>query len=148
LSPVTADICADHGVYTHEWLHQFHFAVHVLSGFDDEYDGSYPACGMHVADTRRWFPDTHEYTRDPDAPWCGATSCGTHDEVNGHVLTAHWPPRPLERLVTNHCRNGIMDFDATGVETGPDCPELLRSSPDLPPPASPSVPIAEPLPTR
>lgn len=140
--------CADHGVYTHEWLHQLHFAVHVLSAFDDEYDGAYPACGTHVANTRRWFPDTHECNRDPDAPFCGAASCGTNDEVNEHVLTAHWPPEPLEELVTNHCRNGIQDYGETGVDVGPDCPNTLRSSPNVPAPASPAVPIAEPLPRR
>ncbi|XXF77108.1 hypothetical protein P2318_29245 [Myxococcaceae bacterium GXIMD 01537] len=139
--------CADHGVYTHEWLHQLHFDVHVLSHFDDLYDGNYPACGMGAPDTRLWFPDTHECNRDPDAPFCGAVQCGTNDEVNEHVLRAHWPPRGL-RLITNHCRNGIQDYDETGVDIGPNCPGTLRAPAAVASPASPPVPRAEPLPAR
>jgi uncharacterized repeat protein (TIGR01451 family) len=124
--------CAEHSVYAHEWLHQLHYAVHVLSGFDDLYDGAYPACGTASSDTRRWFPDTHECTRDPDYLACGGTDCGGNTAVNEHVLRAHWPPQGMPRLIANHCTNGIQDYDETGVDSGPDCPGTWMSVPELP----------------
>lgn len=140
--------CADHGVYTHEWLHQLKFAVDVLSSFDELYRGSYPACGEADPDTHRWFPDTHECAVDPDSPFCTTGNCVSNDAVNEHVLRAHWPPRPLPRLVTNYCRDDVRDYDETAVDVGPNCPGTLRAVPRLPPPAAPPVPVSEPLPSR
>jgi hypothetical protein len=138
--------CADHGVYTHEWLHQMKFAVDELSHFPELYRGSYPACGEGDADTHRWFPDTHECELDPDYTGCVTKNCIGNDAVNEHVLRAHWPLRGLERFITNYCRNGIQDFDETGVDTGPNCPGTPSMTPRLPPPAAP--PVSDPIPWR
>jgi uncharacterized repeat protein (TIGR01451 family) len=141
--------CAEHSVYTHEWLHQLHYAVHVLSGFDDLYDGAYPACGTAAPDTRRWFPDTHDCLRDPDYFACGGTDCGGNTAVNEHILRAHWPPRGMPRLIANHCTNGIQDYDETGVDSGPDCPGTWVSAREQRQPEPPSAPASSlPVPVR
>lgn len=146
--------CATPDVYTHEWLHQLHYAVHGLSGFEDAYGTTYPACGLGEAETRGWFPDTHDCGKDPDFPACGAESCGTSDAVNAHVLTAHWPPRGLTRLVTNHCRDGRQNHGEAGVDDGADCPGSAgsgRLAPSIPAPVAPlppPPPVARPTPFR
>lgn len=146
--------CATHDIYTHEWLHQLHYAVHGLSAFEDAYGGAYPACGLGEPEPRGWFPDTHDCGKDPDLPTCGAASCGTSDAVNEHVLRAHWPPRGLSRLVTNHCRDGLLNHGETGVDDGVDCPGSPgsvgsgRRAPDTRPPVAPPPPVPAPLPSR
>jgi len=111
--------CALQGVYMHEWLHQTHWAVHTLSPFDDLYDGIYPACGMGNPNTTLWYPDPHECLADPDFPTCGTASCGDHDTINGHILQKHWNPNRV--MISNHCKNGIQDFNETGVDVGGSC---------------------------
>lgn len=113
--------CADHGVYGHEWLHQVDWALHELSAYDDAYDDAYPQCGVDDVDPRAWFPDTHDCARDPDFANCGAADCGGNDVVNEHVLSAHWPTGTT--LVANRCRDGVQDFDETGVDEGGACAE-------------------------
>lgn len=110
--------CAEQPVLTHEWLHQVHFAYQNLSGFDDLYDGSYPACGLGDPDPLEWFPDSHECGVDPDYVGCGG-SCGTNDEVNAHILGEHWDPEV--EFVANHCTNGIQDFGETAIDFGGPC---------------------------
>jgi hypothetical protein len=112
--------CATSDVYMHEWQHQLHWALNELSGFDDLYDGVYPACGLGDPDPTKWFPDTHECNVDPDFPACGETDCGAGSTVNRHMLRVHWTAG--RRLVGNHCRDGVRDFEETGVDAGGDCP--------------------------
>jgi hypothetical protein len=111
--------CAEQSVYMHEWLHQVHYGLHHLSGFNDLYRGAYPACGQGHPDPTLWFPDPNECNSDPNYARCGLNNCGTNDEVNAHVLQSHW--RAGRRLVTNHCKDGVRNFSETGVDAGGIC---------------------------
>lgn len=114
--------CAIQQVLTHEWLHQVHWDVHVISpGFTDIYNFNLPPCGQYVNDTYSWFPDSHQCNEDPDFERCGLNDCGDNDIVNSHILRAHWDPaRPV---VFNYCNNNIADLSLgeSGVDVGPEC---------------------------
>jgi hypothetical protein len=134
--------CANRGVYTHEWLHQVEDGLHRLSGFSDLYGfdpANYPACGMGDPDPTRWFPSTHFCIDDPDYASCldepcggegePACDCGTTDQVNEHILRAHWKPGRL--LISNHCKNNVLDdwfgyepARETSVDRGGWCPPI------------------------
>jgi hypothetical protein len=105
------------------FLTQSYFALRDVTGFDDLYASSYPACGRGVSNTRSWFPLPSDCARDPDAPSCGDSTC-SDDAFAGHVFSAHWPSAP--GLVGNHCRNGRMEFDETSVDAGGVCDRLGR----------------------
>jgi hypothetical protein len=111
--------CAEESVFTHEWLHQVHWALMNLSGWSDLYGDSFPACGMGDPDPRKWFPDTHQCLVDPDFVNCGTADCGGNDLVNQHILSAHWDP--ARRFIANHCLDGVQNFGEAGVDTGGDC---------------------------
>jgi hypothetical protein len=112
--------CASSGAMLHEWLHQVHFGYHQISGFQDAYADVFPACGTSELDPRLWFPDTHQCNVDPDWPQCGAGDCG--EGVSEHVLSAHWDP--AFTFYANYCKNGLQDFDETGVDSGGRCDAL------------------------
>lgn len=111
--------CGEQPVFTHEWLHQVHFAYQRLSGFDDLYDWSLPLCRQGDPDATKWFPDSHQCNEDPDYDRCGLNDCGNNDLVNSHILSTHWDPKV--HFVANHCRDGIQDFDEVAVDEGPSC---------------------------
>ncbi len=111
--------CAEQSVYTHEWLHQLHFAVQNLSCFDDLYHGVYPACGAGDPDPTLWFPDSHACLVDPDYVGCSTGSCGTADQLVQHILGAHYS-RAL-RVVANSCRDGIRNYGETAIDEGGPC---------------------------
>jgi hypothetical protein len=119
--------CSVQDVYTHEWLHQSHWALNNLSGFNDLYGWTLPACGAGDPDTTRWFPDTHQCNQDPDFPACGAADCGGNDVVNQHVLGAHWKAGRV--LKANHCRNGLLDHDESATDVAADCPAVITRTP-------------------
>jgi hypothetical protein len=119
--------CSEESVYTHEWLHQTHWALNNLSNFTDLYHESFPACGMGNSDPTRWFPDTHSCNADPDAPYCGMAECGSNDVVNSHVLGEHWKAGRI--LTANHCRNGVLDYGETAIDVGPECPAVVNRTP-------------------
>ena len=122
--------CSQQLVFTHEWLHQVDYAVHVLSGFNSIYPGnSFPACGAGDPDPTKWFPDTHAWASDPDANYCGQAHPGD-DTINAHVLGAHWKAGRV--LIGNHCTDNVQNFDETQVDLASDCPGIFV----LTPPAS------------
>lgn len=136
--------CAEQPVLTHEWLHQVHFAYQNLSGFDDLYRGSYPACGLGDPDAHKWFPDSHECGVDPDYDGCGA-SCGTNDDVNSHILREHWDPDVV--FIANHCTNGIQDYGESAIDFGGPCLDgFSGESTDFPAAQPIFVPTPTPLP--
>lgn len=110
--------CAEQPVFTHEWLHQVHYAYHNLSGYTDIYNWSLPICGAGDSDPHRWFPDSHQCAQDPDYAHCGG-DCGSNDEVNSHILSEHWDPSL--GFKANYCKDGVQDFDETASDIGPSC---------------------------
>lgn len=111
--------CAQQDVYTHEWLHQAGWALNNLSGFQDIYHDSYPACGQAASDPLLWFPSPDDGW-DPDASYCGGFATG-NEQVSQHILGAHWPASGRS-LIANHCRNHVRDYGETGIDTGNGCP--------------------------
>lgn len=127
-------------IVLHEWQHQLTYAVRYLLGFQSiypdyvSYPGTgYPACGQGAADTFAWFPDSHEAEVEPDSPWCGMSKSDT-GVPEMHVLShldrslRHYP---LGRIVGNHCRDGVMDYDETGVDVGGKCSPGAPVAPTL-----------------
>ncbi len=111
--------CAEQPVFTHEWLHQVHWAYQSISGFADRYGWSLPACGLGDLDRHTWFPDSHQCNEDPDFERCGLDDCGGNDLVNAHILGVHWDPA-LD-FIANHCKDGVQDYGETGVDAGGPC---------------------------
>ncbi len=108
--------CAMSLVYMHEWLHQVEDGLHRLSPYDDLYDGVYPACGQGDPEPTKWFPNTHDWYLDPDFPGCGTDGYPRFEE---HQLRVHWSADNV--LITNHCKDGVQDFDEQGVDVGGRC---------------------------
>jgi hypothetical protein len=96
-----------------------HWAVHNLSGFNDLYAGSFPACGAGASNPELWFPDSHDCNDDPDYAACGTGFCGDNDTVNSHILQEHWGPNRV--LIANHCKDGVQNWGETGVDVGGSC---------------------------
>jgi hypothetical protein len=113
--------CGNHGPYEIEWMHQLQFAAKRLSGFNDLYPTTFPACGHGDPDPLRWFPDPDpNITKDPDSPFCGQNGSSiANDPAIQHVLETHWPA--IRRFVANHCRDGVQDYGETGVDSGGNC---------------------------
>jgi hypothetical protein len=129
--------CAEQPTVTHEWLHQVHYGYQNLSGFSDLYGWSLPACTMGDPNPLRWFPDSHQCDQDPDYDRCGSGDCGGNDAVNSHILSAHWDPA-LD-FVSNHCKDGVQDYDETAVDSGPSClPQRSQPVRFAPPPREPA----------
>lgn len=100
---------------------QTRFGLRDVNDFADAYEGQYPACGRAEPDPESWFPGVDDCATDPDSPTCGER-CGFGDEYASHVLRAHFPAS----FVGNHCANGSMDWDETGVDSGGVCERLGR----------------------
>ncbi len=112
--------CADSGVYAHEWAHQLDFDLDNLSGFSDLYHDQYPACGQCASDPYTWFPNPDGFCSDPDLPTCGQDPCASdNNQAVSHLLEIHY--NPAQRLIANHCKDGMQDFDESGVDVGGDC---------------------------
>ena len=109
--------CADLAGYRYQFLNQLWFAVRNLTpGFSDAYGGMYPACGAG-GDPLTWFPEQTDCMMDPDWSGCGQSPCDVG--FVAHMFAAHWDPaRPF---FGNHCRDGVMDYGETGVDTGGNC---------------------------
>jgi hypothetical protein len=88
------------------------------------YDRSYPACGQGDPDPTRWFPSVEDCTTDPDFGACGAATCPDRDAFYTHLLARHW--RRGEPFNGNHCSDGRMDRNETGVDTGGVCDLIGR----------------------
>ncbi|HSJ86872.1 MAG TPA: DNRLRE domain-containing protein, partial [Anaerolineales bacterium] len=122
--------CADDLIILHEWEHQFTSAVRDLLQFASIYpdiqtfpESGYPACGMADPDIFKWFPDSHDWSTDPDSPWCGMTDNVGISELHlfGHydASLSHYP---LGRFTGNHCNDGVQDFGESDIDKGSNCP--------------------------
>jgi hypothetical protein len=100
---------------------QTRFGLRDVNEFPDVYAGQYPDCGAADADPSSWFPGPEDCAVDPDSPTCGER-CGFGEEFESHVLKAHFPAS----FIGNHCANGLMDWDETGVDSGGICDRLGR----------------------
>jgi hypothetical protein len=105
-------------------LVQLYFGLRDVMQADDLYDGSYPACGQGDADPTRWFPYPTDCTTDPDFMACGAATCANRDAFYTHLLAHHW--KRGEPFNGNHCSDGRMDRDETGIDTGGVCDLIGR----------------------
>lgn len=103
---------------------QLYFGMRDVMQAPDLYDRDYPACGQGDPDPTRWFPYVEDCTTDPDFTTCGAATCGDRDAFYTHILARHW--RRGEPFNGNHCSNGRMDRDETGVDTGGVCDLIGR----------------------
>jgi hypothetical protein len=106
------------------WLVQLTFGLRDVMQAPDLYDRSYPACGQGDPDTTRWFPSATDCTTDPDFIGCGAASCADRDAFYTHLLARHW--KRGAPFNGNHCSDGRMDRDETGVDTGGVCDLIGR----------------------
>jgi len=89
-----------------------------------DYDRSYSACGQGDADPTRWFPYAADCTADPDFMACGAATCANRDAFYTHLFAHHW--RRGAPFNGNHCSDGRMDRDETGIDTGGVCDLIAR----------------------
>ena len=101
------------------WMVQLYFGLRDVMQAPDLYDRDYPPCGQGDPDTTRWFPYVDDCTTDPDYVACGAAACPNRDAYYSHQLARHW--RRGEPFNGNHCSNGRMDRDETGIDTGGVC---------------------------
>jgi len=106
------------------WLAQLYFGLRDVMQASDLYDRSYPACGQGDPDPTRWFPYATDCTTDPDFMACGAATCANRDAFYTHLLTHHW--RRGVPFNGNHCSDGRMDRDETGIDTGGVCDLIGR----------------------
>lgn len=117
--------CATADNYGHEWMHRLDVTLTQLMGLRDVPMSQYPACGAGGLDSFSWFPNPDRVINDVDAPWCGSEPSG-NDEVTKHLLGFHYDPTmrhyAFSGLYGNHCRNGLQDFDETGIDEGGSCP--------------------------
>ena len=103
---------------------QLAFGLRDVMQAPDLYDHDYPACGQSDPDTTRWFPSVDDCTTDPDFVDCGAASCTDRNAFYAHLLSRHW--RRGEPFNGNHCSDGRMDRDETGIDTGGVCDLIGR----------------------
>jgi len=106
------------------WMVQLYFGLRDVMQAPDLYDRDYPACGQGDPDSTRWFPSVEDCTTDPDVTTCGAATCPDRDAFYTHQLARHW--RRGEPFNGNHCSDGRMDRDETGVDTGGVCDLIGR----------------------
>jgi hypothetical protein len=116
---VSSASCGHLASFMFAWSVQVFFGLRDVMQASDLYDRDYPACGEGDPDPTRWFPYPDDCTSDPDYAACGAASCPDRDAFYTHLLTRHW--RRGEPFNGNHCSNGRMDRDETGVDTGGVC---------------------------
>jgi hypothetical protein len=117
---VMSETCARVGTFLSTFVLQLYYGLRDVMATDDLYrDGSYPACGQGSPEPTDWFPSNDDCTSDPDAPSCGAASCLDREAFHQHILSRHWRRgRPFNG---NHCSDGRMDRDETGIDTGGIC---------------------------
>jgi hypothetical protein len=106
------------------WTVQLYFGLRDVMQAPDLYDRNYPACGQGDPDTTRWFPYVEDCTTDPDFSGCGAATCPDRDAFYSHQLARHW--RRGAPFNGNHCSDGRMDRDETGVDSGGVCDLIGR----------------------
>jgi hypothetical protein len=127
--------CVDSLTVLHEWEHQFTAAMRYLLGFESIYmnddrfpERAYPPCGTGDPDILKWFPDSEDWGRDPDSPWCGMYDSFEKVGIAELHVFAHYDASlshyPLGFFTGNHCNNGILDLGETGVDTGANCPSV------------------------
>lgn len=125
--------CEEDLVILHEWEHQFTAAVRHLLQFESMYtneegfpERAYPACSTGDADIFQWFPDSEDWARDPDSPWCGMYNSAEEVGIAEMHVFAHYDASlshyPLGYFTGNHCSDQVQDFGESDVDTGADCP--------------------------
>jgi hypothetical protein len=120
-----SESCSEVGTFLSTFVLQLYYGLRDVMAADDLYrSGGYPACGQASANPTDWFPSNDDCTTDPDAPSCGAASCPDREAFHQHILTTHW--RRGQPFNGNHCSNGTMDRDETGIDTGGVCDEISR----------------------
>jgi hypothetical protein len=116
--------CDEDASLTFTWLVQLYFGLRDVMQAPDLYDRTYPACGQGDPDATRWFPYPTDCMTDPDFMACDAATCGDRDAFYTHLLTNHW--KRGAPFNGNHCSNGRMDRDETGIDTGGVCDLIGR----------------------
>ena len=116
--------CGQAASFLFPWIVQLYFGLRDVMQAPDLYYRDYPACGQGDPDTTRWFPFVEDCTTDPDFTECGAATCMDRDAFYTHMLARHW--RRGEPFNGNHCSNGRMDRDETGIDTGGVCDLIGR----------------------
>jgi hypothetical protein len=106
------------------WMVQLHFGLRDVMQAPDLYDRDYPACGQGDPDSASWFPSVEDCTSDPDFTACGAATCPNRDAFYTHQLARHW--RRGAPFNGNHCSDGRMDRDETGIDAGGVCDLIGR----------------------
>lgn len=115
--------CVDESDLLFHFMTQSYFDARDVMSLTAYTERNYPACGRAAADPSTWFPGTGDCSTDPDSPTCGDPSCSFYDDdYLAHVLAEHWPTK----FIGNHCRNGVMDYGETAVDTGGICARLGR----------------------
>jgi hypothetical protein len=117
-------LCMNAQDYLHEWLHQVDFAYQFIMGMPDTYshnvsggwEDQYPTCHTGSSNLLAWFPSADCCQKDPDWYACGLPACPDLHGWNAHILGAHYDYSHV--YLGNHCRDGIQDFDETGVDVG------------------------------
>jgi hypothetical protein len=117
-----ADRCQRPSTFFSAWIVQLFFGLRDVGGLPALYQSNYPACGRADPDPTRWFPSPDDCTTDPDSPSCGASVCPDIDAYHSHVMSTHW--RRGQRVNGNHCSDGRMDYDETGIDSGGICASL------------------------
>jgi hypothetical protein len=116
--------CGQDSSFLFTWFVQLYFGLRDVMQAPNLYDRSYPACAQGDPDTTRWFPGIDDCTTDPDFVACGAASCVDRDAFYTHLLARHW--RRGEPYNGNHCSDGRIDRDETGIDTGGVCDVIGR----------------------
>jgi hypothetical protein len=116
--------CTQDTSFMFPWIVQFFFGLRDVMQAADLYDRDYPACGQGDPDTTRWFPFVDDCTTDPDFSGCGAADCTDWNGYYTHLLARHW--RRGAPFNGNHCSDGRMDRDETGIDTGGVCDLIGR----------------------
>ncbi len=119
-----SDACGQDASFLFPWIVQLYFGLRDVMQAPNLYDRNYPACGQGDPDTTRWFPYVEDCTTDPDFTACGAATCADRDAFYTHLLARHW--KRGEPFNGNHCSDGRMDRDETGIDTGGVCDLIGR----------------------
>jgi hypothetical protein len=121
---VNSATCGQAASFVFAWTVQLYFGLRDVMQAEDLYQRDFPACGQGDPDPTRWFPYVEDCTVDPDFAACGASTCPDRDAFYTHMLARHW--RRGVPFNGNHCSNGRMDRDETGVDTGGVCDLIGR----------------------
>jgi hypothetical protein len=111
-------------LFNFTWTVQLSYGLRDVMQAPNLYDRNYPACGQGDPDTTRWFPSVEDCTIDPDFTACGAATCADREAFYSHMLARHW--RRGAPFNGNHCSDGRMDRDETGIDTGGVCDLIGR----------------------